>query len=333
MKRVKHLLRKLGNRSKMVVGEFFHYYKAFSFGYAWICFLWWMSFYLRLFGLNRSLTKRKQKWIDRYIEKVYPEIVERYCNMPESEILVSDFYIWVFWGQGASNMPPIVRLCYKQLCSNNLQLRQRVKLLDLQNVLKYVDIPKFVFDKLKQGKLLYAHFSDILRNALLAKYGGMWIDATCWTAHPLPDMAYENAFFSPHNEADGTHWCTYAMGGNRIGSVTFSFVRDMLIAVCEREELFPDYLFQDRLLDYAHRKIAASKQSMDATPTNSTRRFMLYPKMNHPFDRNFYSDLISTDWIFKLSYKSFYQKVCDGKETFYSKMMDGSINGDLSAGK
>ena len=204
--------------------------------------------------------------------------------------------------------------------------RGGVNILDLKSIGQYVQLPDFVYEKLKQGKLQYAHFSDILRNALLAEYGGMWLDATCWTAHPVPDMARESVFFSPHNEVDGTHWCTYAMGSNQVGSVTFSFVRDMLLAVCERERVWPDYLFQDRLLSFAHRKLKAAKEAIDAAPTNATRRFLLFPMMNKPFDKEYYRQLIETDWLFKLSYKSFYKEECDGMPTFYAAMLDGTVD-------
>lgn len=323
MRKLKHLLAKLINRSKMVLGEFLRIQKCYSIKYAFFCIGWWIGFYCRNKKIADLFTRKKQYWIDSYIEKNYANIIKKYENKPESSQIQTNLNIWCFWGQGEESMPDIVRACYKQMERMN---PGKVVLLNIQNVKQYVDIPEFVFQKLKRGDLLYAHFSDILRNSLLSKYGGLWLDVTCWTAHPMPTIVHENIFFSPHNEQEKTYWCTYAMGSNRIESITFSFVRDMLIAVCKNEEVWPDYLFQDRLLSFAHRKLEASKYAINSVPNNATKRFLLYPMMNKPFDKEYYTSLIKTDWLFKLSYKSFYTKCTEGKPTFYAAIIDGAIN-------
>lgn len=298
--------------------------RSYSFRYAFYCFIWWISFYLRLNTINRKYSQKKQTWLDNYIIQKYSNIVEKYRNAQESTVEVSTYKIWVFWGQGIEQMPSLVKRCYEQILSLNPS--HSVVFLDIDSVGQYVHLPDNVFEKLKRGKLLFAHFSDILRNSLLSQYGGIWLDVTCWTAHPIPTLAYDSVFFSPHNKEEGTLWCTYAMGSNRIGSVTFSFVRDMLVAACEKEEVWPDYLFQDRVLDFAYRNIAASKIAIESLPDNSIKRYLLYPMMNKPFDKKFYKELIATEWLFKLSYKSFYQEYSNGKKTFWSSILNGTIN-------
>ncbi|MDE6159383.1 MAG: capsular polysaccharide synthesis protein [Bacteroidaceae bacterium] len=321
--RLTYLCRKSFERAAIVIKNFWIRRKHYSWKYATYDLLEWIGFYSRSSRLQLIGIKKKQLWLDGYIEQNYGSIIERFRNLRESGTIAKDFNIWVFWAQGEENMPPIVKACYRQLCANNKGV---VKLLDLKNVGQYVSLPGFVFEKLREGKLLYAHFSDILRHSLIAKYGGFWIDATCWTGGAFPEELRQGAFISPHNEEDGTYWCSYALGSGLTGSVTFSFVKAMLIAVCEKEEVWPDYLFQDRLLDYAHRKVGASREAINATPANNTRRFLLYPMLNKPFDEAFYNDLTSTDWLFKLSYKSNFNTEQNGKETFYGKMIKGTIN-------
>lgn len=325
MARLGYLCQKAFDRASTVMSNFLARGKYYSWKYAIYDLIEWIGFYGRCKKLSVFGVKQKQLWLDYYIEQNYGDIEGHYRNKQESSIKADTFTIWVFWAQGEENMPPIVKACYRQLCDNNKV--GGVMLLDLKNVGQYVSLPEFIFEKLREGKLLYAHFSDILRHSLVAKYGGLWIDATCWTGGTVPDSLRQSAFISPHNEADGTYWCTYALGSGLIGSVTFSFVRDMLIAVCKKEEVWPDYLFQDRLLDYAHRKVVASREAIDATPANNTRRYLLYPMLNKPFDETFYKDLTSTDWLFKLSYKSHFIIEQNGEETFYGKMIKGTING------
>ena len=285
----------------------------------------WVGFYSRKRSVFVRYSQKKQEWLDGYIERNYADIVEKYKMARESDILADPYQVWVFWGQGEDEMPPLVKTCCKQMFANNLQMGG-VNFLNLANISDFVQLPNIAYQKLENGQLLYANFSDILRNSLLAKFGGMWLDATCWTVCPIPAEARDNVFFSPHDEKAGCYWETYAMGSNRVGSVTFSFVRDMLLAVCEKEKVWPDYLLQDRLLDFAHRKIKASKQAMNATPTNATKHFLLFPQMNKPFDKELYHRLVATEWFFKLSYKSYYKKECDGLPTFYAAMLDGTMN-------
>lgn len=322
--RLTYLCRKSIDRVTTLIKNFLVLGKYYSWRYAIYDLTELVGFYSHSSWIRKVGVKKKQLWLDNYIEQNYGEIVEHYRNLEESVTKATDFTIWVFWAQGEDNMPPIVKACYRQLCTNNEV--GTVMLIDLNNIGQYVTLPDIIFNKLRNGSLLYAHFSDILRHTLVAKYGGFWIDATCWTSGIVPEIIRHSSFISPHNEKDGTYWCTYALGSGLIGSVTFSFMRDMLVAVCEKEEVWPDYLLQDRLLDYAHRNIKASREAINATPANNTRRFLLFPMLNKPFDRAFYNDLTSTDWLFKLSYKSYFIIEQNGKETFYGKMIKGTIN-------
>lgn len=323
--RLIHLYKKTVNRSFALFNEFSNLSKAYSIKYAFYCLGWWFGFYSRNKKVSSFFTNLKQKWLDSYIEEKYKNIIQKYSNKNESKKSVVEYKIWCYWGQGVNKMPPIVKACYHQIKRMN---PDKVILLTNENIKNYIILPNLIYEKLKNGKLQYAHFSDILRNSLIAKYGGLWLDVTCWISRPIPQFVVEQTFISPHNKSDGTFWCTYAMGSNKIESITFSFVRDILIKVCEDEITWPDYLFQDRLLSFAYRNIKASKIAIDNTPTNATKRYLLHPLMNQPFSSQIYKQLISEDWVFKLSYKSYYTEKTKGIPTFYSKILDSTINID-----
>ena len=46
------------------------------------------------------------------------------------------------------------------------------------NFKQYIELPDYIEKKFEKGKISMAHFSDLLRISLLAKWGGMWIDST-----------------------------------------------------------------------------------------------------------------------------------------------------------
>ena len=81
-------------------------------------------------------------------------------------------------------MPLVPKLCLKQL-KKNVNNSQRIVVLSEKNYRDYVDLPSYVIEKLNKGKISITNFSDVLRYALLTKYGGLWIDSTCYTTANL----------------------------------------------------------------------------------------------------------------------------------------------------
>lgn len=100
--------------------------------------------------------------------------------------------IWQYWGQGYENVPEMVRICLDSVehYKGNFQL---IKLTD-DNISEYLDFPTEIYQKRKL--FLKSHFSDLLRVALLATYGGVWLDATILLTAPLPEKYFNYSFFS-----------------------------------------------------------------------------------------------------------------------------------------
>ncbi|MDI6097834.1 capsular polysaccharide synthesis protein [Actinoplanes sp. NEAU-A12] len=88
--------------------------------------------------------------------------------------------IFVYWAQGFEAAPPVVKACLAALKANNPG--SRVHELSLDNLGGYVDVPEDLADALADD---HFHFSDLLRMLLLEKFGGIWVDATCFVSEPL----------------------------------------------------------------------------------------------------------------------------------------------------
>ncbi|MCF0177691.1 MAG: hypothetical protein HUJ90_03615 [Bacteroidales bacterium] len=102
--------------------------------------------------------------------------------------------IFSIWLQGEQSAPKIVQVCWKSIKAN-LRGNQELVILDAKSLFDWVDIPEHVVRKWKNGKMRAAHFTDIVRLALLARYGGVWMDATDYLPAPLPDEILEQDFF------------------------------------------------------------------------------------------------------------------------------------------
>ena len=90
--------------------------------------------------------------------------------------------IWFLWLQGLDNAPLIVQKCLISWKTNNPDWQ--INFLDENNLSDYLD-----FDLLdgKLTRLGKAQFSDLIRLKLLRKYGGVWVDSTCFCMRPLSE--------------------------------------------------------------------------------------------------------------------------------------------------
>lgn len=123
--------------------------------------------------------------------------------------------VFVYWGQGFEHAPPIVQACQRELW--RFHRPEDVVLLDDSNLHEWVTVPKNL--ELIRSKNR-AHFSDYVRMALLAEYGGIWLDATC-----LPTTRMQDIFplliggsgfyvFKLNNRGGISNWFLAAEKGN-----------------------------------------------------------------------------------------------------------------------
>ena len=317
--------------------------RFYGFAFATWDLLWWICFYIHppfAWKLSTYAIKSKTVRLDSYIEKKYKDIIDT----STTDFLSSTIYnvgeqrIWVFWGQGDLNMPKLVKSCYRQM----LALNENVTLITKSNLYKFVDIPQIVYTKVEQGNITWAHFSDIIRTSLLAKYGGLWLDATVWTTKRFP---FEQFAKLPFYSANGKvtvnnrsirfwtsfqwNWSTWCMFASSPNNPLFCFVSRMLQAIAIREKYWPDYVVQDYLIYYACRKFPQIGAMMtECNKINFINRNRLAEIMNCPFGEEEYQSLIASDYVFKLSFRSDWRKETKaGKVTYYGKLIDNNVEG------
>ena len=128
----------------------------------------------------------RKKVVQRFVVRNFKNLVQQVSKAPKdksSPTAYTNNTIWVFWAQGRDNMPPVVRACMRQI--EKMKGDYQVIVLDKNSYKDFVDIPEAVLKKLEEGKITLTHFSDILRFALLYKYGGWWMDATIYPTVPI----------------------------------------------------------------------------------------------------------------------------------------------------
>lgn len=102
-------------------------------------------------------------------------------------------YIWQLWNQGEQSAPPLVKKCLQSVKKFNQD--KKIVVLDDISIDKYIEIPEFIKEKYKKSVISHAHYSDYIRTCLLAKYGGIWIDATVLLTDKIPQNIMNQDFF------------------------------------------------------------------------------------------------------------------------------------------
>lgn len=158
--------------------------------YIWI---WFSS----LFMINKVIItylKRKHTYILRFLFIRYDKYVPKnFSHKPyENNCDLKDLPIWVLWFQGESEMPDIVKLCYRNILK--YANGRKVILLTKDNIGRYLQISDDIYEKVYKGYIGYANFSDLIRVSLLYLYGGTWIDATVFVKAPI-DNSNSNKIF------------------------------------------------------------------------------------------------------------------------------------------
>lgn len=317
---------------------FFVYSYYYNILYAFAHFLWWFCFYMKppfSYKLSKWCIKIKTNYWDKRLQKKYADVISA-IDKGEAGVQSSNYRrVWVFWAQGETEMPPLIQACYRQL----RHYHQNITLVSMLNLKEYIDLDDEIYDKLHKGKIGWANFSDIVRNTLLAQYGGLWLDATVWISKEIPfDELAENPYWTaafstiPSNKQQfywsniKWNWSSSIMFARDINFPLFTFVSQMLVAIAKREKEWPDYVILDYLIYTAYRKYPIISGSMQHCKNFADNRLVLAESMNKPYSEEAYKQIIGNEFCFKLSYRTAWNKTTQGgTPTFNGRMLNDII--------
>ena len=275
------------------------------------------------FGGRKAIFRRHEE-IKRYIKLNFASILNKYKDavFPESQSFANRM-IWVCWLQGEANMPDIVRTCYNSVKAN--ADGREVVLITSDNVEKYISIPKFIKDKVNNGKMSRTHFADYIRISLLKNYGGLWIDATVLVTDKI-NIDCKLPFFSIKQKPDSIHfvsqyrWAVWILGCSpQIGKILFDCLENLFKAYLKKYSLFIDFFLFDYFLAVMYDEIPLVKQLVDNCPYNNPNAYELGNLLNKEFNEDAFVQLKENNTFHKLSWKQpYFMHTADDKPTFYS---------------
>lgn len=244
------------------------------------------------------IVKNKDKKIQKYLEKKYIYLVEKYNIDTIDNTETTERVIWIMWLQGLNDAPELVKKTYESIIKNRGDYS--VVFLDKNNYDKYVSIPKHIKKKHDTGKISFAHYSDYIRIAILAKHGGIWLDSTVYLYEPMPSKYIEysqfhakgiNNFPFDYLYLDSHQWESYFLCGKK-GSTFYSYLKECLEVYWDDNDSPIDYLFLNHFSKIGREKNSVFKEEWEAIPNNNFAIENLYKSLEEKwspkeFDKNF----------------------------------------------
>ena len=199
---------------------------------------------------------------DRVLKEYFTNKIETEQINPK-KTFNNEKIIWQFWGQGwdFEKLPDVVKISYKSV--EKYKKDYEIIHLDMNNINDYLEIPAYILKKVEDKKMGFAHFTDIIRLALLYNYGGVWIDATILLTDYLPQEYFEMDYFmfqrddNLENKKDWEDYDDFYFSWNNemkvrvLNSIIFAkknneiikTLLDMLLIFWEHNDLVPNYFF------------------------------------------------------------------------------------------
>ena len=230
--------------------------------------------------------------------------------------------IWICWFQGIGNAPDIVKMCYHSICQK-FGREFQIILLDEVTVNEYVRLPDSIEEKYKAGFISRQTYADLIRLALLDKYGGTWMDATIfYSGGDVPPYLMESDLFAyqtlfPATWGIATTTNSYfitACQNNKI----IKLAKELLFRYWERNKLNCDYWLVYDFLEIA--KDAFPEEWAKVIPEGIENMHILQARAKDQFDQRVFNAVIARTSFHKLQWR-FVNDDYDWKGTYLEYLL------------
>ena len=217
--------------------------------------------------------------------------------------------IWSAWLQGLDNAPEMVNVCLESHQKHLPGYEFRV--LDMENYRQWVELPEWVEEKYARGMIPLALFSDVLRVAVLKRYGGVWMDASVlctgfdnqqlqkqWTEVENSRFAVFRYYRKGDRYPSGlSNWFIAATPDN----IVLTSVYDMLTAYWRDYDCTIDYYMMHLFISCALKAFPEMERGMPKL--NSRYSFFLGDALSRTYSQEAWQELVDHVAIHKLNYR------------------------------
>jgi len=271
-----------------------------------------------------KLAEKKHKKVEAYLFNLLKDtFVEIEKTKPEVEY-IENAPIWWCWLQGEDSLPLVAELCLKSLRKH--ANGHPVQVITFENYNQYVQLPPFVEEMYNAKKLKAANFTDVLRIALLHKYGGLWVDATLFLTKTIPDEIFTTPFYSIKLKEFGyfVSKCRWTVGFmvTHKNNLLFDSIYKLYVAYLKNGDDQIDYLMLDYFIDMLHRTSNEIQDMIDDVPYNNLNFYSLKNDLCKIFNKEEYNMIIEESFILKLDWRMYKDvDLLSDSNNYYAQML------------
>lgn len=274
-----------------------------------------------------TINEKKHAAIITWLTKKYQYLITDFKKR-HTEITISregsiPYFIWICWWDGFEAMPPIVEACYNSVLAH--AGNYTVNLITKDNFRNFIAIPEHVLEKVKAGIMTVTHFSNIIRMSLLAKYGGLWLDATILVTDTvrLDGLSFFTIKWKYGGEdAPKRRWTGNCIGGMK-NNILFEFTREFLGEYWKKNNRMIDYFLYDYTIAIAYNAIPQVQRIIDDVRINNQEYYAIQDNLGNEATGDFF-DAVCKDTLFhKLTWKKQYlTKTAEDTLTVYGYILN-----------
>lgn len=259
----------------------------------------------RTFILKKSICKIRDMLIFSIIDDVFhKENINNLSNEYDEE--AAEKIVWVFWAQGENHYPTLVKNCIMQM--RKVLDDYSVIELNLENLHNYIEIPKYILDKVNNNELTLTQFSDYLRISLLSVHGGIWIDSTVFISNNVNHLiAFEKNLISlPQDDINYSisegKWAIWFFGSKFKRRYLYK-MKLFYDSYWLKNRIAPCYFFTDYLLAYIYKTDMSFKREVEELVAVDFSAYEMVEKRNREITEDDYNKFINQHYVNKLNYK------------------------------
>lgn len=329
------------SRSRELINRFLQHGQVFSWGYACDELLTVFDRTISL-SLHKPFSMRimhhKERYIMTWAKQFFHTEIEAYqYRNPAAAKPSPQAPIWVCWLQGFDKAPELAKLLVAQI--EKQANGHPIHHISLDNYKQYVELPHHVVSKYERGRMPQQQFADVLRAALLAQHGGLWVDTSMYITQTIPEEVFTAPIYNvkgiqPNRTreavvCDFTKWQAYFIA-SQPGSVTYSFITDCFLKYWDHYDTLIDYFLFSYLAKIAREDLPGGKAEYAAVPENNSACEWLceYLMDGYPYNEQIYDDMLhSSTFAYKLSNKcTFPLQTAEGAPTMAARLLDNLRN-------
>lgn len=285
--------------------------------------------YSRLLSNNSTLNLALQDAAYEYLSKNYSDTLYQIKEKVDRNQTNQEYSdkVWIFWRQGLDNAPNIVKACYQSV-QKHLNDRE-ILFLDQKNMSDYIHLPENIVNLKSEEVIPEAQYSDIIRIALLAEYGGMWVDSTVFCTglflaeriKKLPLFVFKNISLDRTSEPPTvcSNWLISAYSNNPF----IITIRELMYTYWEREKSLKNYFIFHL---FVHMVKDAFPELWENIPTyNNVSPHILQFEMLDDYDADRFNEIKKMSDFHKLNHHIATTVTGDISHTFLGHIIDGKI--------